>query len=103
MRLMTPLQETAFKIYSSKNEILTAACPTKLQDFYFCSLIVGCLNRARALSLIGNEPSEDWPQRGEIKMQSISVRYARELDPVIKNVSVTFKSQEKVDIVQIFS
>ncbi|XP_022110730.1 ATP-binding cassette sub-family C member 9-like [Acanthaster planci] len=46
----------------------------------------------------GTEPPESWPQRGEIKMNGIYVRYARELDPVIKNVTATFKSGEKVGI-----
>ncbi|XP_038067188.1 ATP-binding cassette sub-family C member 9-like [Patiria miniata] len=46
----------------------------------------------------GTEPPESWPQRGEIKMKGIFVRYAKELDPVIKNVTATFKSGEKVGI-----
>ncbi|XP_022105344.1 ATP-binding cassette sub-family C member 9-like [Acanthaster planci] len=46
----------------------------------------------------GTEPPESWPQRGEIKMNGIYVRYAKELDPVIKNLTVTFKSGEKVGI-----
>ncbi|XP_022105345.1 ATP-binding cassette sub-family C member 9-like [Acanthaster planci] len=46
----------------------------------------------------GTEPPESWPQRGEIKMNGIYVRYAKELDPVIKNATVTFKSGEKVGI-----
>ena len=44
----------------------------------------------------GTEPPEDWPHSGEIKMQGIYVRYAAELDPVIKNVTATFKAGEKV-------
>ncbi|XP_071806257.1 ATP-binding cassette sub-family C member 9-like [Asterias amurensis] len=46
----------------------------------------------------GTEPSVDWPKHGAITMQGISVRYAAELEPVLKNISLKFRSGEKVGI-----
>ncbi|XP_033647488.1 ATP-binding cassette sub-family C member 9-like [Asterias rubens] len=47
---------------------------------------------------LGTEPAVDWPKHGAITMQGISVRYAAELEPVLKNISLTFRSGEKVGI-----
>ncbi len=41
-------------------------------------------------------PSRDWPDRGDIIYQEVSARYARELDPVLQDISVHMKAGEKV-------
>ncbi|XP_072026143.1 ATP-binding cassette sub-family C member 9-like [Amphiura filiformis] len=46
----------------------------------------------------GTEPPDQWPHKGEIQAQNISVRYAQELDPVIKNVDITIPPGQKVGI-----
>ncbi|XP_072037224.1 ATP-binding cassette sub-family C member 9-like isoform X2 [Amphiura filiformis] len=46
----------------------------------------------------GIEPPPYWPQKGEIQAQNISVRYAQELDPVIKNVNINIPAGQKVGI-----
>ncbi|XP_072027512.1 ATP-binding cassette sub-family C member 9-like [Amphiura filiformis] len=43
-------------------------------------------------------PSREWPDRGDIVYQEVSARYAKELDPVLQNVSIHMKAGEKVGI-----
>ncbi|XP_033096645.1 ATP-binding cassette sub-family C member 9-like [Anneissia japonica] len=40
----------------------------------------------------------DWPDKGEIQIKGISVRYAQELDAVLQDITVSFKSAEKIGI-----
>ncbi|XP_071504808.1 ATP-binding cassette sub-family C member 9-like [Diadema antillarum] len=46
----------------------------------------------------GLEPPPNWPHRGQISVDSISVRYASDLDPVLRDVSVNIRAGEKVGI-----
>ncbi|XP_054751630.2 ATP-binding cassette sub-family C member 9-like [Lytechinus pictus] len=46
----------------------------------------------------GLEPPPDWPSRGEIQFEDISVRYSHDLDPVLHDVSLDIFSQEKLGI-----
>ncbi|XP_038050112.1 ATP-binding cassette sub-family C member 9-like isoform X2 [Patiria miniata] len=46
----------------------------------------------------GMEPPFDWPSKGAISIEDISVRYAEELDPVLKDVTVHIQAGEKVGI-----
>ncbi|XP_033637853.1 ATP-binding cassette sub-family C member 9-like [Asterias rubens] len=46
----------------------------------------------------GIEPPYDWPSKGAISIQNISVRYAEELDAVLKDVSVEIEAGKKVGI-----
>ncbi|XP_077995245.1 ATP-binding cassette sub-family C member 9-like [Glandiceps talaboti] len=43
-------------------------------------------------------PPADWPDQGSIEVKDISVRYATELDPVLRNVTVHFRPGEKIGI-----
>ncbi|XP_033123425.1 ATP-binding cassette sub-family C member 9-like isoform X2 [Anneissia japonica] len=43
-------------------------------------------------------PPLSWPDKGDIDFRDISVRYARDLDPVLKSISLHFKPGEKVGI-----
>ncbi|XP_076803635.1 ATP-binding cassette sub-family C member 5-like isoform X2 [Clavelina lepadiformis] len=44
-------------------------------------------------------PPEDWPQNGEIKFESVSMRYRPKLPLVLKRVSFIIKPKEKIGIV----
>lgn len=44
----------------------------------------------------GIEPPPSWPDKGLIKMDNISVRYAQELDAVLTDVDLTIPVQNKV-------
>ncbi|PIK53498.1 putative ATP-binding cassette sub-family C member 9-like [Apostichopus japonicus] len=44
------------------------------------------------------DPPSIWPDQGEIVLDRIWVRYDQDLDPVLKNVSLTFKPEEKIGI-----
>ncbi|XP_030828553.1 ATP-binding cassette sub-family C member 9 isoform X2 [Strongylocentrotus purpuratus] len=46
----------------------------------------------------GLEPPLNWPQRGQISIDNVSVRYAADLDPVLQEVSVNVRAGEKVGI-----
>ncbi|XP_072177741.1 ATP-binding cassette sub-family C member 9-like [Diadema setosum] len=46
----------------------------------------------------GIEPPPSWPQKGEIQIENICVRYARDLDAVLNDVNITIPSQDKLGI-----
>ncbi|XP_071484824.1 ATP-binding cassette sub-family C member 9-like [Diadema antillarum] len=46
----------------------------------------------------GLEPPPEWPDKGEIVLEKISVRYAPELDPVLHDVDVTIPAGQKLGI-----
>nr|XP_054751164.1 ATP-binding cassette sub-family C member 9-like [Lytechinus pictus]XP_054751165.1 ATP-binding cassette sub-family C member 9-like [Lytechinus pictus] len=46
----------------------------------------------------GLEPPLNWPHRGQISIDNVSVRYAADLDPVLQEVSVNIQAGEKVGI-----
>ena len=45
------------------------------------------------------EPEESWPQEGEIRLENYSTRYREGLDPVLHNISASFRGGERVGIV----
>lgn len=45
------------------------------------------------------KPPADWPQRGEISFKNYSTKYRENLDPVLREIDFTVKSQEKIGIV----
>ena len=51
------------------------------------------------IQFLGSDPPPDWPSRGEIKLDKISVRYADTLPAVIKDVSLYVRPGEKVGII----
>ncbi|KAJ2986804.1 Multidrug resistance-associated protein 1, partial [Globomyces sp. JEL0801] len=65
------------------------------------------LERIAAYSKLEEEAASDtdypleksWPKNGSIQLESYSTTYAKDLDPVIKNLSVNIKGGEKVGIV----
>ena len=44
-------------------------------------------------------PSERWPTRGEVKFDNFSMRYRKDVDPVLRNITITIQPGEKVGIV----
>ena len=47
----------------------------------------------------GKSPPDDWPQKGQIKLEDVQFRYSRSLPYVIKHLTFSIKSCEKVGIV----
>lgn len=45
------------------------------------------------------EPDEDWPSEGQLEYQGVWMRYRPELDPVLKGVSFSVNSGDKIGIV----
>ncbi|CEP08191.1 hypothetical protein [Parasitella parasitica] len=45
-------------------------------------------------------PPPHWPVEGRIDVQNLQVRYAPDLDPVLKDLTFTVKSKEKVGVVE---
>lgn len=45
------------------------------------------------------EPPNHWPGEGRVELKDYSTRYAKHLDPVLKNISLAIKSGEKVGVV----
>ncbi|KAI8387430.1 P-loop containing nucleoside triphosphate hydrolase protein [Blakeslea trispora] len=44
-------------------------------------------------------PPNEWPSKGKIDVQDLEIRYAADLDPVLKGISFSVKSQEKIGVV----
>ncbi|XP_077866270.1 ATP-binding cassette sub-family C member 9-like [Saccoglossus kowalevskii] len=43
-------------------------------------------------------PRHDWPDKGEVKLENVCVRYATTLDPVLNNITLHFRAGEKIGI-----
>ncbi|XP_077870049.1 ATP-binding cassette sub-family C member 8-like, partial [Saccoglossus kowalevskii] len=43
-------------------------------------------------------PPDIWPDKGNVHFQNVSVRYARGLDSVLKNIHIKFKCGQKIGI-----
>lgn len=50
-------------------------------------------------AIVDPRPSASWPTEGSIAVEKLEVRYAPELDPVLKDISFQVKGGEKVGIV----
>lgn len=46
---------------------------------------------------LDKKPPEEWPDKGAVEVIEYSTRYRAELEPVIKDVSVSIKGGEKVN------
>ncbi|XP_067014552.2 probable multidrug resistance-associated protein lethal(2)03659 isoform X2 [Anabrus simplex] len=47
----------------------------------------------------GKKPPSDWPSKGQIVFSGVSLRYAKDAPPVLKDLSFTVRAQEKIGIV----
>ncbi|RKO90325.1 P-loop containing nucleoside triphosphate hydrolase protein, partial [Blyttiomyces helicus] len=47
----------------------------------------------------GTRPPADWPSRGAIDVKNLTVRYAADGEPVLKNLTFSINAQEKIGIV----
>jgi len=56
-------------------------------------------HEASSRSLPGHGPSKDWPQRGAIKVEHLTLRYAPDLPAVIQDVSFEVEPSAKVAVV----
>lgn len=45
------------------------------------------------------KPKSEWPNEGKIEFFNFSTAYRKDLDPVLKNITLTLKPKEKVGIV----
>jgi ABC-type multidrug transport system fused ATPase/permease subunit len=50
-------------------------------------------------AITGMRPPPQWPTHGKIEVKDLQVRYAADLNPVLKGVSFSIKPQEKIGIV----
>jgi len=46
-----------------------------------------------------NKPPPDWPQKGEVEIDNISLRYRPGLPIVLKNLTMSIKGGEKIGII----
>ena len=46
-----------------------------------------------------NRPGSDWPSKGEIQMNRVSMRYRAELPLVLRDITLTIAKGEKVGVV----
>jgi len=56
-------------------------------------------SEAARRSLPGHEPPKDWPQKGAIKVEKLTLRYAPDAPTVIRNVSFEVEPSAKVAVV----
>ncbi len=45
------------------------------------------------------KPPEDWPNKGELRMEDVAFRYSPELPMILKNLSFSVRPSEKVGVV----
>lgn len=48
---------------------------------------------------IGNRPPSNWPERGEVEFDNVTVKYAEDAPPVLSNISFKTCPAEKIGIV----
>jgi ABC-type multidrug transport system fused ATPase/permease subunit len=46
-----------------------------------------------------NRPASNWPQKGQVEIKDLVLRYAKDLDPVIKGITLQILAGEKVGVV----
>ncbi|XP_070559515.1 ATP-binding cassette sub-family C member 8-like [Ptychodera flava] len=70
-----------------------------------CEMFMNSVERVLHYSRIHTEeyrgtytPPAAWPDKGNIKFENVSVRYATDLDAVLEDISLDFKSGEKIGI-----
>ncbi|XP_006824101.2 ATP-binding cassette sub-family C member 8-like [Saccoglossus kowalevskii] len=70
-----------------------------------CEMYMNAVERVEYYSQVNTEqyqgvynPPPDWPDKGDVILENVSVRYATGLDPVLRDVNVRFKAGEKVGI-----
>ena len=56
-------------------------------------------SEAARRSLPGHEPPKDWPQKGAIKVEHLTLRYAPDLPTVIRDVTFDVDPSAKVAVV----
>ncbi|XP_070559237.1 ATP-binding cassette sub-family C member 9-like isoform X2 [Ptychodera flava] len=73
--------------------------------FAECEMNMNAVERVEHYTRIQTEehrgtytPRPSWPDKGNIKLEDVSVRYSNELEPVLEDVSVHFKAGEKIGI-----
>ncbi|XP_070559516.1 ATP-binding cassette sub-family C member 8-like [Ptychodera flava] len=73
--------------------------------FAECEMFMNSVERVLHYSRIHTEeyrgtyaPPAAWPDKGNIKFENVSVRYATDLDAVLEDVNLDFKSGEKIGI-----
>ena len=51
--------------------------------------------------MLENQPPAEWPSKGTIKFDNLSLRYSQSDEPVLKNISFQIRDKEKViDIIK---
>ncbi|XP_070558765.1 ATP-binding cassette sub-family C member 9-like [Ptychodera flava] len=76
-----------------------------LRKFAECETSMNALERVEHYTNIQPEeyrgtytPSPGWPDKGNIRFEDVSVRYAADQEPVLKDVNVNFRAGEKIGI-----
>ncbi|KAJ6238429.1 multidrug-resistance like protein [Anaeramoeba flamelloides] len=46
-----------------------------------------------------SKPPKAWPKRGKIEFQNLKMKYRPELEPVLKNISLTIEPTEKIGVI----
>ena len=49
--------------------------------------------------ILATQPAGDWPSKGAIRFENYSTRYRSDLEPVLRNLTLDIKAEEKVGIV----
>jgi len=61
--------------------------------------LVGFRIQSEAPPIVNPRPAQDWPYKGEIEFQNLSLRYRPDLPLVLKDISCHIKAKEKIGIV----
>ncbi|XP_070558780.1 ATP-binding cassette sub-family C member 8-like isoform X1 [Ptychodera flava] len=85
--------------------VMCAELNWMLRMFAECETSMNALERVEHYTNIQPEeyrgtytPSPGWPDKGNIRFEDVSVRYAADQEPVLKDINVDFKGGEKIGI-----
>lgn len=62
---------------------------------YYCEEI----EQEKATIVPDNRPDQEWPDKGDIGFEGVTVRYRKDLDPVLRNFTAQVYGSEKIGIV----
>lgn len=87
-------------VTSTLNAIVRTYAEIETKSITIERLVEYCSLKSEADMIVeGNRPLDTWPQNGAIEFKNYETKYRENLDPVLRDISVSIKPAEKIGIV----